>query len=663
MSKIYLSLIAFFVLCSMVSAYECYQETANVSTSCGGLNTGIYGVSNNYIYINYTIPPNANEGTIWETSYATSNLSNFTLPLGCENNTNNKIVLRMYSNQESSGSPRGISGVYCNNWGTWITLDSRNESTGGGFSGNGYNRIYDGNWGTYIYYSPTLSEWKLGGGGRGGESLVEEAIIWNMSSVSEISQSYSNETYEYTYETFSISLYYEPSIYTHIEANLIYNNTERSTVYSTGSGNIANFSDYFSIEPVTTEINNTFYWNITLVNATGNYYYATNERNQTVKMISLTECGITKALNFTAKDQSTNNRIPSYDFKGTFNYFINDTGNYKNISFNNLSINELKLCLTPNITMYINAIIEYNAPNYQVNNYYFNNYPISNISQDITLFLLNSSASTSFIIKVQDVNQIPLHNYDVYIYRYYPATDSYLLVQIVRTDEDGKSVAFFVTETVDYKFIVKDTNGTTVLETDKRKIIPETTPYTITLTVGSDLENPLIWTQNLTGLTYSIYFNKTTNITTLTYLDTDSSFLSGILSVNYLNYSGDNNLICNTSSLISGWTLTCDLTGNRTGSYSAQFYLIRDSNTYLITQYLFEIEDFTTQVGYLGILGAFFILLICATAFAYNETAGIIMMNLGVIFVNVIKLVNFGLVFITGMISVSILILIIMERR
>jgi hypothetical protein len=49
------------------------------------------------------------------------------------------------------------------------------------------------------------------------------------------------------------------------------------------------------------------------------------------------------------------------------------------------------------------------------------------------------------------------------------------------------------------------------------------------------------------------------------------------------------------------------------------------------------IEDFTSQVGYLGILGAFFILLICATAFAYNETAGIIMMNLGVMFVNIIK--------------------------
>jgi len=650
------------LLISSVNAYECYQEFANVSTDCGGLNTGVYGVANNYIFINYTIPTHANNGTIWTVSYASSNLSNFTLPLGCINNTNNKIVLRLYSNQESSGTPRGISGVYCNNWGSWTTLDFRNESTAGGFSGSSPYKIYDGSWGTYGYWDAVFNTWRMGAAGRGGESLVEEAIIWNMSNFWENSQTYNPTTYEYTYESFSINLTYNPSIFTHTEANLVYNNTIRDTVYSTGSGSEAIFTDSFSIPSISNEINNSFYWNITLVNATGNYYYVTDEINQTVKPISLSECGVTKTLNFTASDQSTLNRILLFDFKGTFNYFINKTGVYKNVSFNNLSINELDLCINPNITIYIDATIEYTAPGFQTNHYYFNDFPINNISQMIDLYLLNSTDSTSFIIKVQDVNQLPLHNYLVYVYRYYPATDTYENVQILQTDEDGKSVAFFITETVDYKFVIKDTDGLTVLTTDKRKIIPETTPYTITFTIGEDFGSPWIWAENITGLTYSLYFNKTTNITTLTYLDTNTSFSKATLIIKQLNYAGNNIIICNSSSNITGWTLTCDLTGNKTGSYAAQFYLTRDI-TYLVDQYLFEIEDFTSIVGNLGLLGAFFILLICATAFAYNEAAGIIMMNLGVIFVNALKLVNFGIVFITGMIAVSILILIVLEKR
>lgn len=660
MNKIVL-LILGLLLISSVSALTfsngrayCYQETINVSTSIDGncsLNyTGIYQSWGNWSTIPMSWVYRAYDGD-WSTQAIALGLTG---TYGTINFTyikpNNALI---------NGAIWSVKDG--NNTVNLTILDSCYQYSATNISLRFIER----------YQNPTAAEWYCYNGSwnllrnvTNQHSIYEEGIYWDLNnSIIVNSQTYNTSTYETNYETYTINLSYDSVYYPQIEANLYYDGTFRDTVYSTGSGNEAIFTDMFAMPLISTESNKSFYWVISLINSSSMVEETATTLNQTVKTINLTECGVTRSLNFTAYDQSTVARIASYDFKGTFNYFITSSDLSKNISFNNLSINELDICIIPNTTFYIDATIEYTAPNYQVNHYYFNNFPINNVSQSIQLFLLNSSDSTSFIIKVQDYNLLPLNDYDVEIYRYYPGTDTYLLSQIVRTDEDGKSVAFFVTETVDYKFIIKDENGTIVLTTDKRKIIPETTPYTIMFTIGEDLGSPWSFAENLTGLTYSIYFNHTTNITTLTYLDTNTSFSLSRLIIKKLNYSGDNNLVCNTSSAISGWTLTCDLTGNSTGTYTALYYLTRGSTSYLVTQYIFEIEDFTSKVGMLGVLGAFFIILISCFAFAYNESAGIIMVNLSVIFVNVIKLVNFGLVFITGMIAVSILILIVMEKR
>lgn len=63
---------------SLATTY-CYQETANVSTSCGGLSTGTYLNSTRYFYINYTKPLSSSNLSLWmvrQGNYTTSyNLS------------------------------------------------------------------------------------------------------------------------------------------------------------------------------------------------------------------------------------------------------------------------------------------------------------------------------------------------------------------------------------------------------------------------------------------------------------------------------------------------------------------------------------------------------------------------------------------------------------
>ena len=105
----------------------CYQETANVSTTCGGLNSGVYSCSGNwdatricenafdgdwgtyaygaagntgYIYINYTKPSEAG-GAIWQLKYLSSSETerNFSIPNNCYDVYDNIISLQIISSR------------------------------------------------------------------------------------------------------------------------------------------------------------------------------------------------------------------------------------------------------------------------------------------------------------------------------------------------------------------------------------------------------------------------------------------------------------------------------------------------------------------------------------------------------------------------------------
>ena len=116
--------------------------------------------------------------------------------------------------------------------------------------------------------------------------------------------------------------------------------------------------------------------------------------------------------------------------------------------------------------------------------------------------------------------------------------------------------------------------------------------------------------------------------------------------------------VCDVNLTNANGVITCNLQ-NQTGSFKAVAYIYRDSK-YIVNTIFFDITNF--NLGNIGIFGGICILLICCFAFAFNEVAGIVLIYVGVIFVNALNLINFGWVTVCATAAISIVILIVLER-
>ena len=482
--------------------------------------------------------------------------------------------------------------------------------------------------------------------------------------IQENSYTYNSSTYESSKESFNINLNFPDDIYNFITGTFIYNGTS----YIPTQTNLGGGSRYFSISKYIplqpSKQNITFYWTFGLTNSLGTSYLNSTVYNQTVDLINMSVCTSGNiALNVTNYDEDSKARIITFLFNGGFKYSLGGGNVFRNFTVANPDATEVAFCIDTNRTYYLTGQIDYSnlSLGYSQRTYYMNNYPINNITTNLFIYSLLTTKSTSFIIHVQDTAYISLEDYQVRINKWFPELNSYSTIQTVTTDENGDAPAVLETETVDYQFVVYDPDGNLVHTSKRAKVIPKEAPYTIYITVGDIIPSPISYLEPPSGLTYTLSYNQDTKLITYEYSDTNSSFSSARLYVFRSNPTLGNIDVCNlTLSSISG-VLICNVTGNSTGTYVAQAYIKRGIEQF-VDNVTFEIKTFTETAGMLGIFGAFLIILICAFAFAYNEVAGIILVNLGIIFVNLIGLVHFGIVYITAIIGVSIIMLVILKR-
>jgi hypothetical protein len=162
----------------------CYQESADIATECGGLDTGSYGVdistTTGYMYVNYSKPVLSSQESLWEISVTTNqivNSGNYSIPEGCWNQ-GNTLQFRISSSTDSTGRNSGE----CYDGMTWQQFESFSWSGGYGNTGHAASEIspaYDGNWTT----GTTCRQYQTGCNfvsisGEGNAEINEEAMRW-----------------------------------------------------------------------------------------------------------------------------------------------------------------------------------------------------------------------------------------------------------------------------------------------------------------------------------------------------------------------------------------------------------------------------------------------------------------------------------------------------
>jgi len=483
-------------------------------------------------------------------------------------------------------------------------------------------------------------------------------------------EAFSVNSFETDSETFRLNITTISSVLS-VSANLRYNGTispGTTSCNSSGFCQILSTIDIPLVDGSLEDQNKSFFWEIIVFDGTDNILANTTSQFQNASRIHLEQCDATftaRSLNFSAIDESDLSRINPFTFDGDFESWLGGGNVRRPISFSNSSVTEFGICLDPtdrNFT--IDATIEYNdfinSSTYDTRNYFFQLDTINTTLQQIPLFLLSRDDATSFILKVQDTNLLPVVDALIEIQRFNPGTGNFSIVQIAKTDDNGQTVGFFKTETVDYRFIIRK-NGVILLQTSQQKVVPETAPFTLTFTVGADLGAPWTRFEDLGNLTKTLIFNESTTNVTFAYIDSSGIFTSGRLLLVRKNLTGADETICDINSTLTSATLICP-TGNITQTYVATAFITRTSGIFLVDQIIFTISTFASVAGLLGVFLAWFIILVSAFAFKFNEIAGIVLMNLTVIFVNIIGMVNFGFLFIFGMMGVSIMIIVLLKK-
>ena len=449
------------------------------------------------------------------------------------------------------------------------------------------------------------------------------------------------------------------------DQKLFYNGTaHQGSMIDLGSDKYTLFTDIDSPLLTTNPYseNRTFLWSITFEKDDGTFLFQNLTSSvQNTTYINMSNCAVPgateHALNFTAwNEEDISVQLLPYDFFGTFEYWLGNGDVVKNVSNSSPGINEKNLCITPQgETFHSTAQIQYEKDEFVKRSYYLINADLTNTTQDIHLALLNSSASTSFIIDIIDENQLPVPGVYLQILRYYPGLGVSSVVEMAKTDSAGSTIGHFEAETEDYKLIISD-NSSVLFESGFQKIFCRDIPCTLTFQIGSTRTTEWNHFGNITNLIWSLDFNVSTDIWTYTYVDTSGAAQEGRLHV-YKEESLSKSSFCDSSVASSASTITCNVSGQSGTIYAAAYINMNGGDESLVYLKSVIIASLKDTFGNEGLFLTILILMVLAFAGLWNPSVGIVLVVFGMIVMNFIGLASFGAVFLWSMIFIALILL------
>lgn len=344
------------------------------------------------------------------------------------------------------------------------------------------------------------------------------------------------------------------------------------------------------------------------------------------------------ALNFTSYDENNLTLLTLDNVVGTIyipNY--NFTTNYANV-------NKFSVCIYPywfNTT--VDAYYQYTAG--ETERYYLNKLYLNNITGLVNLYNFNGTNAIRYDLQETTYNYFSSLYPNLFgkLQRYYPASNSWITVQLDKSDENGRMLYYIYLNSVDYRIIWSDENNNVLYMTDPIKFI---CADGVNPCIDSHIIPKTSELESYSGMSWIPSYNNNTGIYSLSW--TDSNNLISSVTMLVQSESSDRVItICNTTTQSSSGTIVCNVSsyygtivvrGIRTASPPNLFFL--DT----IIKPLQQLNDILTSVGRTND-GIFFAGLIQITFVSFGAMLGgvgcILAGVLGIIIISLLHLASF----------------------
>ena len=352
--------------------------------------------------------------------------------------------------------------------------------------------------------------------------------------------------------------------------NLTYNSTRYSGT-QTVSG-----QDYSLLRTVTApsiSASTGMEFNWTFLFSDGSTYISPSH-NQTVSPIGIDDCSVYSKviLNYTLYDEETrilinvtspNNASMEVDVN-----ISSITNGLTIMNFSKVYTNKSSASVCLNIDLNnsiyrLDSQVRYEASSKVSEFHHIQNYSLTNTttSQNISLYDLTSTDSTSFLITFKDTNFLPVKDALIDITRKYIADGVFRSVEIPKTDTSGNAVGHFDRDSVIYTIIISK-NGEILATFDNVAVVCQDVligECTLNLNAASTTIPFTDW-DTLGGINYIMSFNKTSRTITTVFTTTDGT--NKLVSINTTKFDRfGNTSICTDSLESSAGTLTCVVPG------------------------------------------------------------------------------------------------------
>lgn len=303
--------------------------------------------------------------------------------------------------------------------------------------------------------------------------------------------------YETAYEGFNYNLTYDNGTYTSAVGTLYY----KGVGYTGTENRTGTYSVFTRAIDIPTGIgNNSYYWQMALMNATDTYYYNSSKNSQIVNSTNFTYCtgdgGVTMFLNFTFANENTGAQINASNDLTSNVYFLGMGTTYRILTTANVTENwEYNFCALPNKTFINNMTFKYSSTGYPLRTFTYQSQNLTNSPTHRVLYLLGSSDGIYSSIRTASTSGAAISNVLIQYER--QIAGIWTLIGQEITGDDGIAT-FWLDPDYQYRFTASKSGYANAQVT----IQPTQSTYTL---VMSAIGENLTYVSEIAGVAWYVY--------------------------------------------------------------------------------------------------------------------------------------------------------------